>query len=83
MLLNVYDINPYFETEAKQNCISFCTSYFYNQNCSFKIDIRLEYNCNVKVSSVRAKACSCDFTLSKYEDEKSNGNMLKHVNEHF
>ena len=34
MLLNVYDINPNFETEAKQNCISFCTSYFYNQNCS-------------------------------------------------
>ena len=63
----LYDINPYFETEATQNLISyhiFCLS-------KLQFDIRLELNCNIKVFSVLAQPCVCDLSLSKYEDEKS------------
>ena len=34
VVLYVYDISPYFETEAKQNYITFRISYLNNQKCS-------------------------------------------------
>ena len=70
MSLYVYDIKPYSRLGPNKITFPFAST----------IKIRLEYNCNVKVFSVRAKPCSCDLSLSKYEGEKSNGNMLKHVN---
>ena len=53
-MLYVYDINPYFETGAKQN-----------SHLLFKQSKFAEYNFNVNVFSVRAKACACDLSLSK------------------
>ena len=57
MSLYVYDISPYFEIGTEQNFISFRSKF-------------AEYNFNVNVFSVHAKACSCDLSLSSFEDEK-------------